>query len=88
MDVEIIDAQGRVVPTADPRVYFDNSGPGRIIGVGNGDPSSHEPEQANHRRAFNGRCQAILQPTGQPGTMVFTASAAGLAKASVEIKLG
>jgi beta-galactosidase len=38
------DDQGRLVPTADSLVHFEVSG-GRIIGVGNGDPSSHEPEE-------------------------------------------
>jgi beta-galactosidase len=42
--VSVADAQGRVVPTAASGVSFDLEGPGRIIGVGNGDPSSHEPD--------------------------------------------
>jgi len=42
--VSIADAQGRVVPTAGAKVSFEVEGPGRIIGVGNGDPSSHEPD--------------------------------------------
>jgi beta-galactosidase len=43
--VSAVDAQGREVPTADANVTFRLSGPGRIIGVGNGDPSSHEPDR-------------------------------------------
>jgi beta-galactosidase len=42
--VQVKDAQGRLVPTADNRITFQIAGPGRIIGVGNGDPSSHEPD--------------------------------------------
>jgi beta-galactosidase len=42
--VQVNDAQGRMVPTADNTIGFELSGPGRIIGVGNGDPSSHEPD--------------------------------------------
>jgi beta-galactosidase len=42
--VSITDSKGRVVPTAGGKVSFDVEGPGRIIGVGNGDPSSHEPD--------------------------------------------
>jgi beta-galactosidase len=42
--VSVTDAQGRVVPTADNLVHFALSGPGEIIGVGNGDPSCHEPD--------------------------------------------
>jgi beta-galactosidase len=88
MDVEIIDEQGRVVPSASQLVHFEVAGAARIIGVGNGDPSSHEPEQANYRRAFNGHCQAILQPAAHPGTVLFTARADGLLPAAVEIQIG
>lgn len=43
--VRVVDAEGRVVPTAGDEITFHLDGPGRIIGVGNGDPSSHEPDQ-------------------------------------------
>ena len=42
--VAIMDAQGRCVPVADNLIRFELSGPGRILGVGNGDPSCHEPD--------------------------------------------
>lgn len=42
--VEVRDAAGRLVPTGGVPVTFALRGPGRIIGVGNGDPSSHEPD--------------------------------------------
>ena len=35
--VQIVNFKGRVVPTAGSEVTFDPTGPGRIIGVGNGD---------------------------------------------------
>jgi beta-galactosidase len=43
LTVSASDEQGRFVPTADNLVTFQVKG-GRAIGVGNGDPSSHEPE--------------------------------------------
>jgi beta-galactosidase len=42
--VSALDAKGRPVPTADTLVRFAVTG-GRIIGVGNGDPGSHEPDR-------------------------------------------
>ena len=39
------DSRARIVPTAGLQVMFSVRGPGRIIGVGNGDPSSHEPDR-------------------------------------------
>lgn len=43
--VQVNDAKGIMVPTAMNEVTFLLNGPGKIIGVGNGNPSSHEPEQ-------------------------------------------
>jgi len=42
--VAVIDDQRRVVPVAENKITFTLSGTGKIIGVGNGDPSSHEPD--------------------------------------------
>jgi beta-galactosidase len=42
--VSAVDAQGRTVPLAQNKVHFSVEGAGSIIGVGNGDPSCHEPD--------------------------------------------
>ncbi|RYG32199.1 DUF4982 domain-containing protein, partial [bacterium] len=84
VEVEILDAQGRVAPTADNPVRFSVVGPGAIAGVGNGDPSSHEPDKASQRKAFNGRCMALVQTTNQTGKIVLRAESPGLKGASVE----
>jgi beta-galactosidase len=42
--VSAVDAQGRVVPVAQNKIHFAIEGAGNIIGVGNGDPSCHEPD--------------------------------------------
>jgi beta-galactosidase len=42
--VSVADAQGRIVPVANNLVHFELSGPGKIIGVGNGDPACQEPD--------------------------------------------
>jgi beta-galactosidase len=42
--VSATDAQGNPVPVANNLIHFQLSGPGKIIGVGNGDPACHEPE--------------------------------------------
>jgi beta-galactosidase len=43
--VQVVDARGRLVPTAEPALAFVVEGGGRILGVGNGDPGSHEPDR-------------------------------------------
>lgn len=42
--VAVVDTAGRVVPTASNLVHFTLNGPGKIIGVGNGNPISHEAD--------------------------------------------
>ena len=42
--VAALDAQGRVVPLAQNKIDFAIEGAGKIIGVGNGDPTCHEPD--------------------------------------------
>jgi len=78
VSVEIADAQGRVVPTANNQVTFTITGPGALIGVGNGDPRSHEPDKADSRLAFNGLCVAIIQAAKTPGEISITAVSPGL----------
>jgi beta-galactosidase len=60
LNAAVVDAKGRVVPTASNLLRFSASS-GRIIGVGNGNPNSIEPDVASQRRAFNGFAQAILR---------------------------
>lgn len=83
--VEIVDAQGRLVPTADTQVQFAVRGAGKLIGVGNGDPSSHEDDKAPQRKAFNGLCMALLQATKKPGDIILQATAQGLTPATLRV---
>lgn len=86
VNVAVVDAQGRIVPVADNKVSFTVTGPARLIGVGNGDPSSHEPDKACSRSAFNGLAQAIVQTTLKSGKIVLKAESPGLKADSVTLK--
>ena len=89
MNVTVVDEQGREIPDADNMIYFSIEGDGKIIGVGNGDPSSHEPDKCTdgmwQRRLFNGKCQVIVQSGTKPGIIKFEASAKGLWSGSTDI---
>ena len=65
--VEALDKQGRLVPTAKNKIAFNISGPGKLIGVGNGDPNCQESDKAPRRSLFNGLAQVIIQGTRHPG---------------------
>ena len=84
--VRAVDAHGRPVPTANLPVTFELEGPGRIIGLGNGDPNCHEPEKGNRRSLFNGLAQIIVQTvSGASGRIVLRAVADGLQSAELRI---
>ncbi len=83
--VAVHDAQGREVPIADNEVTFQISGPGRLIGTGNGDPTDHASDKGTSRKAFSGLCMAIVQSTKKPGSITVQAAAPGLVPATVTI---
>jgi beta-galactosidase len=76
--VEVQDAQGRVVPITDQTVTFTVRGAAKVIGVGNGDPTSHESDIGTTRKAFSGRCMAIVQSQKTPGSVAIEAASPGL----------
>jgi beta-galactosidase len=77
--VEAVDEAGSVCPLANNRVHFTVSGPAEIAGVGNGDPLSIEPFQADDCKLFFGKAMLIVRTLeGQDGEMQITAAADGL----------
>ncbi len=90
--IQVNDREGRRVPTAGNEIRLAVAGPGRIIGVGNGDPSSHEPDRIVEpagdwkRSVFNGWAQVIVQSTSKPGKISVTANGAGLQSCTIEVR--
>ena len=71
--VDVLDAQGRTVPTAADMIAFKVSGDGALIGVGNGDPNCQESDKEPKRSLFNGLAQVIVQSTRAAGTITIEA---------------
>ncbi len=84
--VAVVDERGYIVPTADHEIRFEVEGSGILLGVGNGNPSSHEPDKASVRRAFNGWCLALIQTSAEAGHITVRAVATGLAPAEVVLQ--
>jgi beta-galactosidase len=84
--VSVLDEKGRIVPYASDEITFSVVGPAAVAGVGNGDPSSHEPDRASRRRAFHGLALAVIQATDRPGKIELTAAAPGLKSASIALQ--
>ena len=83
--VEVQDAQGRMVPITDNVVTFRVSGAGRLLGVGNGDPTDHESDIGNVRKAFSGLCMALIQANKNAGEVTVEAESPGLTGAKLSI---
>ncbi|MGJ7030073.1 beta-galactosidase GalA [Niabella hirudinis] len=86
--VQAVDKKGRSVPVANNKVTFEVADGAVIIGVGNGDPLSHEPEKGNQRSLFNGLAQLIIQSReGANGQVKIIARAEGLKPAEISLSL-
>jgi beta-galactosidase len=83
--VEIVDQQGRVVPNANNEVLFEVEGPGRLLGLDNGKPDSHESYKGDRRSVFSGMALALVQSKGKPGEIRLHASSESLSGASISI---
>jgi beta-galactosidase len=86
--VKIVDASGNLVPHAANLVDFKVSGPGFITGVDNGSETDHASFKADHRKAFNGLCLAVIQSKGKKGPITLTATSQGLPAATKMIEAG
>jgi beta-galactosidase len=80
---DIQDESGVFVPSATSSVTFDVSGPGKIVGVDNGNPIDTTAYASTTRSAFSGKVLAIVQSTETPGPITVTATASGLTPGSV-----
>ncbi len=89
LNITVVDKEGREVPDADNMIKFTIEGDAKIIGVGNGGPSSHEPDKCAdatwQRSLFNGKCQVIVQAGTKPGIIKFEAKSSGLWAGSTDI---
>ncbi len=87
VNITVLDNQGREVPTADNLILFNLSGNAKIIGVGNGDPSSHEADKYFtdnwQRHLFNGKAQVIIQSGKEASKIQLTVSSEGLKEAEL-----
>ena len=89
INISVIDRQNREVPDANNLIHFSVTGDAKIIGVGNGDPSSHEQDKyddtAAQRYLFNGHCQVIVQAGTNVSMIHFEAKGEKLFSAATDI---
>ncbi|MFT4203029.1 MAG: beta-galactosidase GalA [Chitinophagaceae bacterium] len=91
VNVSVLDRQGREVPNAYDLIHFDvKNSDAQIIGVGNGDPTSHEPDKCDsdswQRHLFNGKAQLIIRSGHQKGKLQVTGTSGALQVGKVDIE--
>ena len=79
------DAEGRRHPKADNLVQFTVLAGGKVLGVGNGNPVSHERDRASKRKLFNGYASAILEVNENAKELVVRVTSEGLKPAVLRL---
>ncbi len=85
--VSILDKNGTLVPNTANNIEFEIEGPGKIVGVDNGDPTSHASFKASDRNAFYGKCLVIIQSLNKEGIIKLTANCKELAESTINISV-
>ena len=85
VEIEMVDAQGIVVPDADRPVRIDVQGAGRFLCMDNGDTADSGAQLRSDKPTFLGRAQAVIRSGRTPGTILITATADGLPAATLQL---
>ena len=80
------DMQGHPVENANNRVQLSVEGPGRLIGLDNGDSTDYDPYKGVSRRLFSGKLLAVIAGTLEPGIITVRASSPELVPAELVLQ--
>lgn len=90
INVSVVDKNGLEIPDAGNLISFTCSNIAEIIGVGNGNPSSHEADKLNgnwQRSLFNGYAQLIIRAGKTAGSLTVDASSKNLLSSKVTLTI-
>jgi beta-galactosidase len=82
----ITDEEGNTVPDANCKINFSVSGPGKIIAVDNGNPTSFKPFGDTSANAFNGLCLAVIKPAETNSPVILKAESPELEHGKLELR--
>ena len=85
LTISMADRDGLPVDNACDRVRVRVDGPGRLLGLDNGDSADREGYKTATRRLFNGKLLAMIGTTKAAGTVRVTVTSPGKADAVLEI---
>ena len=82
----VVDAAGLTVDASCVITFNVTAGPGRVVGVHNGDAASHEPQVASSRSAYHGLARAVVKVSADAASVA--ADALKMLAGQVEIGCG
>ncbi|MET0363084.1 MAG: sugar-binding domain-containing protein [Sphingobium sp.] len=85
--VDVLDAQGRVLPDDQRAVRLTVEGPADLLAFGSANPQAVGSLQKPEAQTWRGRALAILRSQGKSGTVQVRVSAEGLPDASTRLTL-
>ncbi len=85
--VSLVDEKGNLVYSADNEVTCNITGPVKLLGMEDANPSNTDSYKDNKQKAFHGKLLIYLQATDQPGAAVITLSAEGMEARTVNIRV-
>ena len=83
--ISMVDRDGLPVDNACDRVHVAVSGPGRLLGLDNGDSTDKGGYKTTTRRLFSGKLLAMVGATKKPGVIRVTVTSPGKEAAVLEI---
>jgi beta-galactosidase len=86
--VHVEDNDGNLVPDAVADISFKLLGTGELAAVGNANPKEIASFRLPRRKTYQGRCLAVVRPTGTAGSITLQANSEGLEPASVALRVG
>ena len=84
--VEIVDAQGRLVPTADNLLTFSVSRNATLLAAGNADIKDEDPYFDHRHHVWHGRALAVVATNPNQPKATLTVAAQGLPTATITLK--
>ncbi|MEO5944498.1 MAG: DUF4982 domain-containing protein, partial [Ferruginibacter sp.] len=84
--VEIVDANGRVVPDAIIPLQFSVEGNGEITATASASPNDMQSFQKPEHRTFRGKCLVIVRPKDRAGKIILKAKAEGFTNEQIVIE--
>lgn len=83
----VTDSEGTRCPNGDYRLDFSVEGPGRLVGLDNGNLQTHESFSQSHYTTYKGRVVAIVRATASEGDITVKVSCEGLGSSQATLKI-